>query len=227
MKSHCEEGNCTYLFYGLSGEDSIGDVGSGVILLVLSLVMLCGCLIGLVKLLNSMLDEKVKNIIFYVNKDIPIKGLGWLTGYLAILVGFGLTVLLQSSSVFQSALTPLAGTGLVTLERVYPLSLGSNLGTCITSLLAALSVKENGKEALQIALVHLMFNINGILLFYPIPWLRFPVFISDKLGTITSKYRWFSLVYLLLMFFIFPAFIFGLSLAGNGIRFRQFLCLTQ
>jgi len=100
-------------------------------------------------------------------------------------------------------------------------------GTCITSLLAALSVKENGKEALQIALVHLMFNINGILLFYPIPWLRFPVFISDKLGTITSKYRWFSLVYLLLMFFIFPAFIFGLSLAGNGIRFRQFLCLTQ
>ena len=57
-----------YIIQYLNFLDSIGDVGSGVILLVLSLVMLCGCLIGLVKLLNSMLDEKVKNIIFYVNK---------------------------------------------------------------------------------------------------------------------------------------------------------------
>jgi len=217
MKSHCKEGNCTYLFYGLSAEGAdIGDVGAGVILLVLSLVMLCGCLIGLVKLLNSILGEKVKDIIStFVNKDIPIKGLGWLTGYLAMLVGAGLTVLVQSSSVFTSTLTPLAGTGLVTLERVYPMTLGSNIGTTTTSLLAALSVTEHGKEALQIALVHLMFNINGILLFYPIPWLRFPVFMADKLGKVTSKYRWFSVAYLLLMFFVFPAFIFGLSLAGS------------
>ena len=57
-----------YLIQYLNFLDSIGDVGSGVILLVLSLVMLCGCLIGLVKLLNSMLDEKVRNIISYVNK---------------------------------------------------------------------------------------------------------------------------------------------------------------
>jgi len=216
MKSHCKGGNCTYLFYGLSAEGAnIGDVGTGVLLLVLSLFMLCGCLIGLVKLLNSMLGEKVKDIISsYVNKDIPIKGLGWMTGYLAMLVGAGLTVLVQSSSVFTSTLTPLAGTGLVTLERVYPMTLGSNIGTTTTSLLAALSVTDHGKEALQIALVHLMFNINGILLFYPIPWLRFPVFMADKLGKVTSRYRWFSLAYLLFMFFVFPALIFGLSLAG-------------
>ena len=97
-------------------------------------------------------------------------------------------------------------------------------GTTTTSLLAALSVTEHGKEALQIALVHLMFNINGILLFYPIPWLRFPVFMADKLGKVTSKYRWFSVAYLLLMFFLFPAFIFGLSLAGKG--HSQFPCQT-
>ena len=61
--------------------------------------MLCGCLMGLVKLLNSLLGEKVKGVIAkYVNKDLPIPYLGWLTGYLAMVVGAGLTVLVQSSS---------------------------------------------------------------------------------------------------------------------------------
>ena len=57
-----------------------------------------------------------------------MRGLGWLTGYLAMLVGAILTVLVQSSSVFTSTLTPLAGAGLVSLERAYPLTLGSNIG---------------------------------------------------------------------------------------------------
>ena len=84
---------------------------------------------GMVKLLNSLLGEKVKKgITDGVNKDIPIYGLGWLTGYLAMLVGAILTVLVQSSSVFTSTLTPLAGAGLVSLERAYPLTLGSNIG---------------------------------------------------------------------------------------------------
>ena len=48
-----------------------------------------------------------------------------------MVVGAGLTVLVQSSSVFTSTLTPLAGTGLVTLDRVYPLTLGSNIGMVV------------------------------------------------------------------------------------------------
>jgi len=214
LKTHCE-GDCSYVFYGLGPEGSdLGDVGIGLILLVVSLVMLCGCLMGLVKLLNSLLGERVKEVIAqYVNRDIP--HLPWLTGYLAMLLGAGLTVLVQSSSVFTSTLTPLAGTGLVTLERVYPLSLGSNIGTTTTSLLAALASKGNERAALQIALVHLLFNITGILVFYPLPVLRLPVVMARKLGEVTSQYRWFSVLYLLLMFFILPAIIFGLSLAGS------------
>ena len=140
--------------------------------------------------------------------------LGWLTGYLVMLVGAGLTIIVQSSSVFTSTLTPLAGAGLVSLERAYPLTLGSNIGTTTTSLLAALASKGNEKEAIQIALVHLCFNITGIILFYPIPFMRWPVPLAQRLGEITSRYRWVSVAYLLLMFFIFPAIIFGLSLAG-------------
>ena len=178
--------------------------------------MLVGCLLGLVRLLNSLLGEKVKAVISrYVNQDLPLPYLAWLTGYLAMLVGAVMTVLVQSSSVFTSTLTPLAGTGLVSLERVYPLTLGSNIGTTTTSLLAALASKGNERAALQIALVHLLFNITGIVIFYPVPHLRLPVKMAARLGEITSQYRWFSLLYLLFMFFVFPAVIFGLSLAGS------------
>ena len=80
------------------------------ILLILSLVMLCGCLLGLIRLLNSLLGEKVKAVISrYVNQDLPLPYLAWLTGYLAMLVGAVMTVLVQSSSVFTSTLTPLPG----------------------------------------------------------------------------------------------------------------------
>merc|ERR1712088_883813 len=144
-----------------------GDTGAGVILLVISLFMLCGCLMGMVKLLNSLLGEKVKEAIKDgVNKDIPIKGLGWLTGYLAMLVGAILTVLVQSSSVFTSTLTPLAGAGLVSLQRAYPLTLGSNIGTTSTSLLAAMAAGgAHAKDSVQIALVHLL-SLAGAIVIY-------------------------------------------------------------
>merc|ERR1712088_705908 len=172
-----------------------GDTGAGVILLVISLFMLCGCLMGMVKLLNSLLGEKVKEAIKDgVNKDIPIKGLGWLTGYLAMLVGAILTVLVQSSSVFTSTLTPLAGAGLVSLQRAYPLTLGSNIGTTSTSLLAAMAAGgAHAQDSVQIALVHLMFNIIGIAIFYPIPFMRWPISLAQTLGDTTAKYRWFAL----------------------------------
>ena len=80
---------------------------------------------------------------------------------------------------------------------------------------------------MQIALVHLVFNITGILIFYPVPLLRLPVAMARRLGEVTARYRWFSLAYLLFMFFIFPAIIFGLSIAGNQLtRNYQYINLT-
>merc|ERR1719350_259134 len=209
---------------GPQGAD-IGDTSAGVILLVVSLFMLCGCLMGMVKLLNSLLGEKVREAIRTgVNKDIPVRGLGWLTGYLAMLLGAILTVLVQSSSVFTSTLTPLAGAGLVSLERAYPLTLGSNIGTTSTSLLAAMAAGgAHAQDSVQIALVHLMFNIIGIAIFYPIPFMRWPISLAQTLGDTTAKYRWFALVYLFGMFLVFPGFIFLLSLAGPIIIYVVFV----
>jgi len=210
--------SCKYLFAHLGIEGvNIGETYIGIILLAISLCMLCGCLIGMVKTLNSLLGTKVKGIIENViNADIPIRGLGWLTGYLAMIVGAIMTILVQSSSVFTSTLTPLAGAGLVSLERAYPLTLGSNLGTTTTSILASFAAGgDNLQAAVQIALVHLFFNLTGILLFYPVPWMRWPISIARVLGNTTCKYRWFAVVYLCFMFFIFPLTMFGVSMAGT------------
>jgi len=130
-------------------------------------------------------------------------------------MGAIMTILVQSSSVFTSTLTPLAGAGLVSLERAYPLTLGSNLGTTTTSILASFAAGgDHLQAAVQIALVHLFFNLTGILLFYPIPWMRWPISIARVLGNTTCKYRWFAVVYLCFMFFIFPLTMFGISMAG-------------
>merc|ERR1712137_412094 len=50
---------------------------------------------------------------------------------------------------------------------------------------------------------------------YPIPWMRWPIAVARALGNVTSQYRWFAVLYLALMFFIFPLTLFGLSMAGT------------
>lgn len=202
---------CNHIFVNTS----LSDLAVGLILLACSLLILCTCLILIVKLLNSMLKGQVAVVINKImNTDFPFP-FAWLTGYIAIVVGAGMTFIVQSSSVFTSAITPLVGIGVIKLERAYPLSLGSNIGTTTTAILAAMaSPGETLGNSLQIALVHLFFNLSGIVLFYPIPFTRLPIRLAKALGQITAQYRWFSGFYIIACFFAFPLVVFGLSLAG-------------
>ncbi|XP_070374332.1 sodium-dependent phosphate transport protein 2C isoform X16 [Equus asinus] len=126
---------CHHLFAGTA----LTDLAVGFILLAASLLGLCSCLVLLVKLLNSVLRGRVAQAVrTVINADFPFP-FGWLSGYLAILVGASLTFMLQSSSVFTAAIVPLMGVRVISLERAYPLFLGSNIGTTTTALLAALA----------------------------------------------------------------------------------------
>ena len=138
------------------------------------------------------------------------------TGYLAILIGALFTILVQSSSIFTSALTPLVGVGVITLDRMYPLTLGANIGTTFTAILASLAQDSDSiREAMQVSMCHLFFNISGILIWYPIPIMRkAPIYFAKKLGDTTAEYRWFAILYLIVVFFVIPAVVFGLSVAG-------------
>ncbi|XP_055045225.2 solute carrier family 34 member 2b isoform X1 [Misgurnus anguillicaudatus] len=202
---------CTHIFVNAN----LPDLAVGLILLALSLLALCTCLILIVKLLNSMLKGQVAVVIKKVlNTDFPFP-FGWVTGYLAILVGAGMTFIVQSSSVFTSAITPLVGIGVISIERAYPLTLGSNIGTTTTAILAALaSPGETLANSLQVSLCHFFFNICGILLWYPIPFTRIPIRLAKALGNRTAKYRWFAGVYVILCFLILPLSVLGLSIAG-------------
>ncbi|XP_036275052.1 sodium-dependent phosphate transport protein 2B [Pipistrellus kuhlii] len=202
---------CQHLFVNANLMDAV----VGVILLVISVLMLCGCLIMIVRLLASVLKGQVAIVIKKtINTDFPFP-FSWLTGYLAILVGAGMTFIVQSSSVFTSTLTPLIGVGVISIERAYPLTLGANIGTTTTAIMAALaSPGKTLKSALQIALCHFFFNVTGILLWYPIPYTRLPIRLAKGLGNISAKYRWFAVFYLVILFFLFPLAVFGLSLAG-------------
>eukprot|EP00656_Telonema_subtile_P022855 TRINITY_DN2410_c0_g1_i4.p1 TRINITY_DN2410_c0_g1~~TRINITY_DN2410_c0_g1_i4.p1 ORF type:complete len:832 (-),score=229.12 TRINITY_DN2410_c0_g1_i4:113-2608(-) len=182
------------------------DNAAAAFCLVFSLLFLCLALLGIVKLLQYMVLGKAQHSI----KKALAFSKTWWGGYVALLVGCGVTIAVQSSSITTSTLTPLVGVGVITVEQMYPLTLGANVGTTCTAFLAALVSEKKG--ALQIALCHLMFNIFGILMFFPIPATRLPIPMCKFLGSMTRHIgRGFPLFYLLVAFFIVPVIAFGIS----------------
>lgn len=82
--------------------------------------------------------------------------------FFGILAGFGLTAIIQSSSASIGILIALASQGLLPIEAALPILFGENIGTCVTALLSSIGANKNAKRA---ALMHLMFNIIGTLVF--------------------------------------------------------------
>eukprot|EP00543_Licmophora_paradoxa_P004452 CAMPEP_0202444632 /NCGR_PEP_ID=MMETSP1360-20130828/3631_1 /ASSEMBLY_ACC=CAM_ASM_000848 /TAXON_ID=515479 /ORGANISM="Licmophora paradoxa, Strain CCMP2313" /LENGTH=582 /DNA_ID=CAMNT_0049060661 /DNA_START=88 /DNA_END=1836 /DNA_ORIENTATION=- len=177
------------------------DEVSGGVCFVISLVILVICLVGLVTILQKMLLGMSTRVIYKATN---------INGYIAMLVGVGITILVQSSSITTSTLTPLVGMGVLQLEAMLPLTLGANIGTTVTALLAALV--SDSINSLQVALAHLFFNITGILIWYPVPFMRaVPLNAARTLGKATRVWRGFPIVYIIIMFFIIPLLVLGLA----------------
>jgi len=226
LKRYCHGGENlteTITCPNLAAQIPLDDLYIGLMLLAVSLFILCTCLISIVKILSSMLKGSVSGVVEKIlNDDIP--KCPWLTGYLAIMAGAIFTFILQSSSIFTSTLTPLVGLGIISVDRMYPLTLGSNLGTTTTAMLAALASDSNKiHAALQVSMVHLIFNLTGLMLFYPIPYTRFPVGMAKYVGHITAEYRWFAIFYMILFFMILPVFVFLVSLGGAIAMYSVFI----
>ncbi|MCP3978525.1 MAG: Na/Pi cotransporter family protein [bacterium] len=81
-----------------------------------------------------------------------------------ILAGAAFTALVQSSSATTGIVIVLASQGFITLPAGIALIFGSNIGTCVTALLAAIG---KPREALRAALVHILFNVAGVLVWLP------------------------------------------------------------
>jgi sodium-dependent phosphate cotransporter len=136
---------------------------------------------------------------------------------LSFVLGIVVTVMVQSSSITTSLLVPLAGAGLITLPQAFPVTLGANIGTTVTALLASMAVSGvNAQAGVTIALVHFLFNITGTLMIYPIKAIRaIPLKLAQGLADIAVNSRQWALVYVLVLFYGLPAlFAFADQLFG-------------
>ncbi|MEY8263854.1 MAG: Na/Pi cotransporter family protein, partial [Bermanella sp.] len=112
---------------------------------------------------------------------------------------------------------PLVGSGVFKPRDIYPFTLGANIGTTITGLLAATALSGPGAiVGLQIALVHLMYNIAGVLVVYGLPFLReIPLTLAHKLADIATERHSLAALYVLTVFFLIPGLcVFAMSALG-------------
>ena len=130
-----------------------------------------------------------------------------------LLTGFGLTAVMQSSSLTTSLIVPLVATSKVRLEQAFPYIMGANVGTTTTAFLTAMIATGSGRTAaLAAALIHVFFNLGGVLLLFPIPKIRrIPVFLAQKLGELCLKSRIYGVAYVILVFFVLPFLLIFLS----------------
>ncbi len=129
--------------------------------------------------------------------------LGGGSGLVAMGVGMVATIAVQSSSITTSVLVPIAAAGVISLRALYPITLGANIGTTLTALLASLATDR--PEALTIAIVHTLFNVAGIAIFYGIPPLRdVPLRIAAYLGDNMTRDRRLLTVYIGGIFILIP-----------------------
>jgi sodium-dependent phosphate cotransporter len=164
--------------------------------IILSVLLTFLMLYAIVKLLRSLVLEKVE-VFFdtYIFK----------TAMRAMIFGMLLTISVQSSSITTSTIVPLAGAGVLSLRQIYPFTLGANIGTTVTALLASLTLNVTAMVA---AFAHLFFNIFGIIAVYLNPFLRdIPVKLSEKFSDLAIKNKLIPVTYLVVVFFIIPFLI--------------------
>ena len=170
------------------------------VILVLALVLLFWMLYSIVRLMKSLMLGTLERIFHRVIARNAV---------IAIFMGMVMTVLVQSSSITTSLMIPLIGAGVLTLGQIFPLTLGANIGTTITGLLASLAVDR--PEGTVIALCHLLFNLSGVILVYIIPWLRrIPLVLAEKLGERAAENKWYVPIYVGTVFFLIPGLFMGL-----------------
>ena len=129
----------------------IGGILTGFGLLFVGLSMMAGAMDEFAA------SEAVRDFLANINRVL-----------LLVLVGAVLTAIIQSSSVMTSIAITMVVSGLITLDQGIYLTMGSNIGSCVVAIIAGLT---SGTSAKRTALIHLIFNVMGVVLFLLIGFL--------------------------------------------------------
>ena len=133
------------------------------------------------------------------------------TAALSFILGAILTAFVQSSSITSSLVVPLLGAGVLNIHQIYPYLLGTNIGTTVTAFLASFVVGvevAGGEAAIAVAFAHLLFNIYGIAVFWPLK--RIPLWMANTLTKYAMKSKLVPIAYIICAFFVIPGILFFL-----------------
>lgn len=166
----------------------------GIVLVVLSFVLLFASILLFRKLISDLLKAKSPEAFsrfFFMNR------------FKSFLWGALTTAAIRSSTITTSVVVPIVAKKVTTLRQAAPFIMGANIGTTITAFIAAM-MKSN-TSAISIAIAHFLFNLIGVLLFFPVPvLLELPLRMARGLGEITMKHRFAAFVFILVTFFLLP-----------------------
>lgn len=175
-----------------------GPQAQGLVLALTSGILIFGALMLIVRVLRSTLLSSAER---FLGVALGRSALA------AMMVGCLVTAMVQSSSITTSLLVPLAAVRVITLEQAFPVTIGANVGTTLTALMASLAVSgPNAHTGVEIALTHLAFNLAATILIYPwAPVRNFVLGMVSRFAGIAARSKVAAISYLLVLFYGLPA----------------------
>ena len=206
--------------YVLGGALGMEAVPRGLVTAALAVVLLFVALFFLVKLLRGLLRDRLAGLFSRTLFRNPA---------ISFTVGIFTTAAVQSSSVTTSLVVPLVGAGVLKIRQIYPYTLGANIGTTVTALIGGLAIaatavgqgpvmEKAAAFGLAVAFAHLLFNILGTAVFWPLQWI--PISLAKGYAKLASERRVLAAVYVIVIFFLLP--ILAIVLANSETFIRWF-----
>ncbi len=160
-----------------------------VVVLIGALLLLFFSLIRIVRIMRSLMLTKIE---VFLDKYL------FKNDFTSFLLALTVTAIIQSSSVTTSLIVPLAGAGLLTVRKIFPYTLGANVGTTVTAMMASFATLN--PVAIIVALTHLLFNIFGIIIIYPLK--KIPIWLAESFSKLTAKSKK-NTIFFLALYFLF------------------------
>jgi sodium-dependent phosphate cotransporter len=161
-----------------------------ILVLFVALIMLFFALIRIVKIMRSLILTKFEVFLdkYLFKNDIT-----------AFMLGLIFTATIQSSSITTSLVVPLVAAGLLTIRKIFPYTVGANIGTTVTAMLA--SFVSLNPLAVTVAFSHLMFNVFATTIIYPFK--KIPIWLATRFAEITAKSKKNTIVFLIVFFSLY------------------------
>jgi len=177
------------------------DLTGYIAMLILSAILLFFSLYFIVKVMKSLVVNRAEIVLNNVISRRP---------FLGLLAGLIFTIIVQSSSITTSLMIPLVAAGILTIEGAFPITIGANIGTTTTAILA--SFATGNISAIIIAFAHFLFNLIGTVFIYPIKTFRMiPINLAKSLGDLAARKRRYAFIYVFGLFFVLPILLILIS----------------